>query len=597
MKLSLPNKTHSLCRGLLILALSALGVSQARAQDLLRSAETTLFKESLSSFNALTSVSIDRSSKTMKAVIQVRFNEAFALQDGKVLIALLGAHRTQVEGRLDAEGLPTTESLVSISDDQRFLVYRRPIQSMDEASAAEREVLGLAFAARHYGVFNHDIFLGRWSGIAPSEIAKLREAVFTAKKMKRPLIVGVIMNEFEIEARDAATTPEQSVAKNESWVVHLQPQTLGYRPVELSAPAIVWHRNAHQAKSLVGDYNPALTNALFDQVLENKWVEYKFWNKYAPEAMPRAQLLSHFFSQRPSPEDVQAKLKTEFPDGYVLKGSWDFATGNKVISEKINLAEALAQYRRSDYDQYAQSVRDRRDKLDGDDFIEQLQNHPHYRGYRVSRLLKNYATTIVQERIDIQNEFRVEVVNGRVMRGEATNDRYQYLQENRMTFWDPVTPSKSETNEARALRERVENFAQSLFDRLPPSLRASSAGMDIAITKSGQLFLIEANRGPKSGYFAFRPASRRALESRILADYQAERAGSRAADQGLTPGQQIHAAEAMLRSFELDLKRTFPGFTITENDLLPPDLKPIDPSSNPKKAGRESLSSCQNVFR
>lgn len=565
-----------LCSILFSQNILALDFLQSAATELTNSVDSIRlveFKEMIKNFRIIyLNQSSNQSHHNIVLEVRIPINKIPQIQGDKNPFAILkqleAHHRTQIQDRLAADGLSYTQPLFSYDPDSKELVYRRPQKSTTSSSAGidlvRRELAGLIASAQRYGIYDHDTLLSQLSGIEISEIVKLREAAYFARTNQKPLLVSFIFAEYERQARDSATSPQKTVAAGDSWSVLINPSIEGIRPLHLPSDSIVWHRFSHQASSLLGGYNPALANAKLSLMIENKWVEYLFWEKYAPGAMAKTEILSGLFSSRPDPGDAQSRLNSQFPEGWVLKGAFDWATGPMVLTNSTDLATAVDQYKTGTFDAHLASLNADRYKMDPDDYVEALQKHNDYKGYRAQRLLKRYERTIVQSRINIKSEYRVEVINGQVVGGNSTVERYAYVDENPKTFWDKQPTRITTDPEALRAKKQVEIFAQNIMSRLPSELRMLSAAMDIAITKEGRLYLIEANAGGNSGYLSFRAASRRAVEKKLLDDFaKSDRPG----EQGLRVSEQVRFIDRFLNENKINVTEHYPDFDWTPKGL------------------------------
>ncbi|HEX8137930.1 MAG TPA: hypothetical protein VF544_10100 [Pyrinomonadaceae bacterium] len=175
--------------------------------------------------------------------------------------------------------------------------------------------------------------------------------------------------------------------------------------------------------------------------LEHKLVQSLILNHYCPGSVPVTSGLGLQY-RRYGREHLRQALEEKFPDGFCIKPTLGCCSGERGISDMK--------------EQVLESV--------------ELEGMPPGNSLRILD-----ETWIVQERIQIRDEYRVHSLEDRVIED--------------LVFWryrngDPPVDEAAPVNA----------YVQSILDRLPSAVIASSlCGWDIALTEQGDFVVIELN--------------------------------------------------------------------------------------------------------
>lgn len=271
--------------------------------------------------------------------------------------------------------------------------------------------------------------------------------------------------------------------------------------------SVVWHRTPFTAEAIIGKYNPALVNADLSSVLDHKYVEAAFWERYAPGAMGRTTLLSQLIKPGMKPLEIKQALDQAYPKGWVMKGVWDNATqASFLVTDDTDIVEQIRIYKagQEEYIAFMNQMDAQHANSNPDAYVRAVRERPEFTGHRLNRFFKEPEFAIVQERLKIVEEYRVEVIAGRVLSKGTTIPRYQYeYPDNDDWMNDPNI-------------KRVEEFAQEVIDRLPEELRGMTFGMDIAVLEDSTVRMIESNAQGNSGFLAYDVRSVKELDKFLL---------------------------------------------------------------------------------
>jgi hypothetical protein len=258
------------------------------------------------------------------------------------------------------------------------------------------------------------------------------------------------------------------------------------------------------------------TKALFNRLDDNKWKEYAYFNKYAPEAFGKSEnvkdILAELGHKRipASPaaqaallDTLQTTLHKRYGQGFLLKDVDGFQSNGIFPNEKTHFNDLLKGYDAAGLDaKYRKGYKNLAEMYGNDltPLVKELREDPHYAGHILKKLLRNPKNVMVQERLPLLKpkgflrnvipkmfgtpasyETRVHVENGRVI-PSLTLPRY-----------DPLTIFN------RDLLHRSNVFAQGVVDKLPPKDRNMSYAMDVHPLEDGTFKLMESNPGGQSG--------------------------------------------------------------------------------------------------
>lgn len=439
-----------------------------------------------------------------------------------------------------------------------------------------KQSIGLIQAAKQYGYYDLDRLLYSISGVEEDTVKTLRKEGLASTKTGDTLIFRYFIGDpKEVDQSDYKNMKK---AYADTVVGFLPLKNYGERPLVVPGESVVFHRLPLHRNSIVGKYNPTLINTNLVQALENKYTEGRFWNEYSPGAMPETVLLEHLISAKDGGQlqvkDIAQKLSAKFPQGWVMKGVWDLGSEKQIVTDKTDIVGEVEAYLKSDFDQYKTKVEAKFEAAGTapEYALNELKKHPNYMGYKLHSMLSSPGLSIVQNRVDIDREFRVEVVAGKVLSRGSTFDRWWYTFKygGKMDEYVPVPKST-----IRA----VEQFAQRAVNKLPKELRNMTFGMDIATLKDGGLVMIESNPGGNSNFlFEEEKISVRALRERLEEFPEEVRQGK--INLGLSPENQMQFLKAKFADWKIDTNRLYPGMDFKSDRIV--DAEFTQTRSNPK---------------
>ncbi len=417
-----------------------------------------------------------------------------------------------------------------------------------------KQATGIYLASKKYGFYSHDKLMSQLSGVSETDIINLRNASVNYKDRVYGYRYFPEVHNF--------TDPDESYKENifplyknsPSLVLgFMPPMQIGQTPLNLPGESIVWHRYQLHAANIRGKYNPAMSNHLLSHMMENKWFEYIFWNEFAPGSLTQTELLETL--DHSSAENVIKDLNHKYPKGWILKGSWDWATEkNGIISSKMDPARFYDKKALADFLIFKSKLEKELTSSDPEEYFWQIKEHPGYITWKFSELLRQPQFVLVQPLLDIKKEFRVEMIGGKSLSKGTTIDRYFYEVEGAHGIADE--------KEAQA----VESFANAAVSRLPQILQKTPMAMDIALLSDGRFEIIETNPTGNGGFIAFKPGSVEVMNDYLL-KYPKALDTDKANIPGLTPEQQMNLVQKLFKKYSINAAVQFPGFHFDKSSL------------------------------
>ncbi len=425
--------------------------------------------------------------------------------------------------------------------------------------APVKQAIGVYQISRKEGAIDHDRWVQSSTGLDREMLPALRKQFVDLRNGDRTQTIAVryLLGDPE-HKRDKASPWHDEIAYHQPPIGAMRADQQGETPLILRPGAAVWHPRVHHQNNILGDANPALINGELAELLtSNKWFEALWFEKHLPGAMSRTEHLKEIYNQsQVKPDDVGSvlsELNRRFPKGWVLKALKESHTGRFVVTDKLEVAKLIGDYRNSDFDQFYQRALIELAGQDEDNMNDRLQQHPAYLGWKLAKFLSDPDNVIAQERVDIVSEFRVEGISGKVLGNYSTVDRYGHkvwnTEQQLPTFTDPK------------IIKAVEAYTQGLLDRLPPKLRGTPFAFDIALLKDGSFTVIEGNAGPESGYFVDFRFSVKAM-NHFLRQYQQLARDGKIVSTGMSPKQMHDYLNGLFRQWNIDPETNWPHLKV-----------------------------------
>ncbi|MBI3535816.1 MAG: amidoligase family protein, partial [Deltaproteobacteria bacterium] len=276
-----------------------------------------------------------------------------------------------------------------------------------------RRALGIVHSAETLGNYDHDTILEKITGIDRRDIKKIRDL-----KSKKKIIRYAIYDPKE-KYLSTENEPDGIV-----WI-QVHPKYTGHRPLVIAGESIVYHRRHIHKSTLLGKYNPGLENALIQQAMENKIFEMKIIQYFLPGVMPESVALVDLIGTKPvtphscdqlhKPIDyvtLLEALKARFPEGWVMKGAWDFSTEKSFITDEDLDPVQMQNADLREFEEFKTKIEKDMKGEDPEAIIDALKKHKDYKIWKIKGMLAQPEHIFFQKKIIIIKEFRVEVQGG-----------------------------------------------------------------------------------------------------------------------------------------------------------------------------------------
>jgi hypothetical protein len=487
------------------------------------------------------------------------------------IVELSGVPKEQVRSVLAEKISGPTLSKITVEDLEPSKSVRISLHQMNHAELLlmksllpSMKALGAAplspeipFAIRVHNLRGHDSFVAEVSGLPLKTVQEIDQVV-TERQLhgsSRPIIVRYFLDDREHE--DPKDYKILKAANGDAIVTHIPANLRGQMPLYVPGQSIVYQTRTFHGQNILGKINPGLVNAHIAQALTaNKYVESLFWEKYAPGALPETHLLALMNLPLNDVAALVQALNQRFPEGWVMKGINESSSNFSIITDKTKLIEEIQSYQKSDFEKFKKKTYKDLAGFDEDNIYEALQEHKNYFGWRASQYLQNPRHVIVQRKVNIDREFRVESVGGRILKG-ATVDRHNWYLESKGL---PFTVSAPE------LIDRIEAYTQTIVDKLPPSLRETNFAFDIALLKNNQFVVIESNAGSESGFLANQAQSTLKLNE-FLNQYPELKSKGQVRGYGMSPEAQMSYLRTQFREWGVDVHTQYPQYQFTDTEV------------------------------
>eukprot|EP01080_Neovahlkampfia_damariscottae_P001256 gene1256-11345_t len=394
--------------------------------------------------------------------------------------------------------------------------YITPSQSIQfrefkgKLSIAIKRSVGIVKATEFLGPFIADSAISQISYIELDVIKKIRNYIELKKNIYFKYIVWNSETCPNIHKQQHKKTMSWYKKKEKFILGHIETGTFGYAPFIIPGDSVIWHQRQEHRFNIIGRYNPSLINTNIAHFLENKWLEYKYWETYCPSFLPKSKLLYDLLPKgvgrfNVKPEIVFSIANDHFPNGWILKGVWDYNGIEHVITHKSNMIEKFNNYKLSNFDDIYEI---RKQNLIGcepiEDLNDELKNHTHFIGFKIGSLLKDSAHTFIQEFKPIEREYRIECLGGICPMNAMMDDGERGEKDSKIT--------------EKYYRKSIHSYFMKCINSLPEILKGIPLTADPAILKGGGHVTFETNPGG-NGWLIHNEISIAREHNKVLKEY------------------------------------------------------------------------------
>lgn len=333
----------------------------------------------------------------------------------------------------------------------------------------------------------------------------------------------------------------------------------GLAPLVIPGESIIYHQRTEHRFNIMARFNPALVNYNIAHLLENKYIEFKYWETYCPGIIPRIAFLPDLLpknidlSNGVPPDVFMDSLNKAFPNGWVAKGIWDYNSVGKLVTHMLNITAMVESYRKSTFESF---VKDKMSGLAGCEPIEDLndviKNHQQYMGWKIDSMLRIPHDVLVQELINIEEEQRVECNIGHcpqflMLEDKGTDKKPKYIQD--------------------YYRTSIHTKFMECMNNVPEKLRGIPLTSDVAITPSGEVYFLETNPGGNSWLLSNDIKSLQKHNDWLRQFPNLIRNG-KSYYEGMTPIDQMKFINSMMKTWNISVKVESPRFKFLRDRII-----------------------------
>jgi hypothetical protein len=392
---------------------------------------------------------------------------------------------------------PISEILIKFVKPSQSVQFR---EFKGKPTIAVRRSVGIVKATELLGPFIADSAISQISLVELNVIREFRNHLKLRKKIFFKYIVWNPETCPNIHLEGHRDLIEFYIKKEKFILGHIETGILGHAPLIIPGVSVVWHQKSEHRFCILGRYNPSLINLNLAHFLQNKWFEYLYYETYCPNFLPKSKLLLNLLPEgvnrfNVDPELVVTLANENFPNGWILKGVWDYNGIEHVITQKTNIVEEHKRYKSSDFDEFFNI---KKNNLKGcepvEDINEAVKKNPNFIGFKVDSLLMDSAHTFIQELHEIETEYRIECVAGHCP-------------------LDAMMPDGDHKE-----KKRMNDFFMKCIDNLPEILKGTPLTADPAVLKGGSFTTLETNPGG-NGWFIHNDESIAKAHNAIMKKY------------------------------------------------------------------------------
>lgn len=402
-----------------------------------------------------------------------------------------------------------------------------------------RRAVGIIKATELFGYFISDHLLGQVSNLEIRLIQKIRSKLLENQRV----IVKYITWDPEKCARvnsKRARDLFKLYEKDDIILGFISNNLYGHAPLVIPGDSVVWHQRTEHRFNLLGAYNPGLINYNLAHFLESKYYESRYFSTFCPGMFPRTVGALDLFPEGKTNVTLKKFLKAvnnAFPNGWVIKGLWDYNTQSDVLHHNRNYKQLLTEMKNAQFLPWVSKVEK---QMTGCEPIEDVnivvRKTSHFVAWRLWGYLNNISDVMIQEFLELYREFRIEGFGGQMKREWMTNDDHSH---------------KDSKEDHEYYQSRVNSEFEKCIHSLPEKLRATPFTSDIALLKDKTTVkILETNPGG-NGYLYHHDEELVPLHNEFLKKYRQDYEANSMIQSGLTGVEQMELIGRLLEEWNL----------------------------------------------
>lgn len=419
-----------------------------------------------------------------------------------------------------------------------------------------RRAVGIIKASELYGVFISDNLLGQVSNIEKSLIAKIRSKLLDNERV----VVKYVTWDPEKCARahsKRAKELHKMYDKTDVLLGFIGNNLYGLSPLIIPGDSVVWHQRTEHRFNLMGEYNPALINFNIAHLLENKYYEYLYYETFCPGYFPKTVNALDLMPAGKMNVTLGTFLKgirKEFPNGWVIKGIWDYNTQSDVMHHNHNYKHLLHEMKKAQFLKYVSKVEK---QYQGCEPIEDVnivvRKTAHFMAWRLTGYMKNVKDVLIQEFLELHREFRIEGFGGRFKREWMTDDDHSH---------------KDDKEDHEFYQSKVNGDFQKCIYSMPEKLRATPVTSDVGLLKDLKTVkILETNPGG-NGYLYHHDDDLVPMHNDFLKKYRLLYLAETKMQQGLSPEDQMVLIHRLFKQWNITTTRYDNRYSYLKDRIL-----------------------------
>lgn len=429
-----------------------------------------------------------------------------------------------------------------------------------------RRAVGFVKVTELYGPIVHDSALSQICYLQKSTIKQIREKILNNQRVIFKYITWDPESCSHIN-RKRTQTLRGLYQKDDVVLGFIAVNLYGIAPLIIPGESVVWHQRTEHRFNIWAKYNPAMISFNVGHLLENKYFEFLYFNTYCPGVFPKTY---HVRDILPPDLDihnvtidqfVEAANKT-FPNGWVVKGIWDYNGAGDVLSHRLDYNKLINTYKSSSYLKFSEkSLKLNLGCEPVEDLYSILRTGAHFAAWKFEKILTNIPDAMIQEYIPVFREYRVECYASKCPLGHMSSDEHE-----------------DEKDLKKKWMKRTLSVFNQCLDNIPEKIRGIPLTSDVAFlndTKTARIF--ETNPGG-NGYLLHHEFSLLRLHNQFLWNYDklvTEESKSNSIHQGLTNEEQISFVKFLLKKWDIDLGKYERRFKLLSDRII--DLLYVHP--------------------
>lgn len=419
-----------------------------------------------------------------------------------------------------------------------------------------RRAVGLVKVTELYGPIIHDSALSQITYLEISTIKKIREKI-----LKNQIVIFKYITwdpETCSHLHRKRTQKLKELYRQDDVVLGFIAVNLyGIAPLIIPGESVVWHQRTEHRFNIWAKYNPAMISFNIGHLLENKYFEFLYFNTFCPGVFPKTKHVKDILLSNTNvtiDEFIQAANRT-FPNGWVVKGIWDYNGAGDVLSHTKDYHHLINDYRSSSYLKFSEKSQKMNLGCEPvEDLYSILRTGSHFGAWKFERILNNIPDAMIQEYIPVYREYRVECYASKCPFDHMSSDDHEDLK-----------------NIKKKYMMRTLDVFNKCLNNIPERIRGIPLTSDVAFLKDKKTVRIFETNPGGNGYLLHHEFSLLKLHNQFLWNYDKlvkEESKSNFIHQGLSNEEQMEFIKLLLKKWDINLEKYERRFKLLKDRII-----------------------------